>query len=881
MRYLNFGAEEKSTYKICILVPTIRKDEILRHYIEPYGLNPDDVIVMDLHQNPTKKKTPAAEQKAYIQEELTPVLTDLGVELLIVGDGDYFKTFSKAAKVDAMVGYVLPTSYGPWHVAYVPNFRAIFYDPDKVTAKISAGINAIKRWLDGTYQPPGIDIIKFSAYPNTVEDVANWLQKLSKYDALTCDIEAFSLKHYDAGIGTITFCWSETEGIAFPVDCHDDPEYGREVRGMLKAFFEAYDGTMIYHNIAYDVYVLIYQLFMDHILDQEGLLYGLDVMLKDWHDTKLIAYLATNSCAGNKLGLKDQAQEYAGNYAQDEIKDIRKIPLPQLLQYNLVDGLSTWFTFNKNYGRMVRDQQKDVYETLFKPAIKDIIQMQLTGMPVYMPQVKKVKGVLEAIHQDAEKRIQESPIVGRFTHHLNEKWVDKRNSELKVKRVSIADAKEVFNPGSPKQLSELLYEQLALPVLELTDTKQPATGGDVLKALKSHTKDPIVLGFLDAIIDYKAVDKILSAFIPALESAQLGIDGWHYLFGNFNLGGTVSGRLSSSGPNLQNLPANVFMILSQILLDRFPMLAEFTKKGALSLGKLIKSCFRAPPGWFFGGIDFDSLEDRISAVTTKDPNKIKVYTDGYDGHCLRAYSYFKEQMPDIIDGNVESINSIAKKYPVQRQDSKPPTFALTYQGTYITLMNNCGFSESQAKEIEERYHVLYASSTAWVQAKLDQATIDGYVTVAFGLRVRTPLLHQVVRGTAKTPFAAEAEGRTAGNALGQSWCLLNSRASSEFLTKVRASEYRLDIKPCAQIHDAGYYLFRDNVDVIEFANIHVVKACQWQEHPDIQNDQVKLGGSLGLFYPDWSKEAQIPNGASKDEIFAVFSEHIHELEKAA
>ena len=62
---------------------------------------------------------------------------------------------------------------------------------------------------------------------------------------------------------------------------------------------------------------------------------------------------------------------------------------------------------------------------------------------------------------------------------------------------------------------------------------------------------------------------------------------------------------------------------------------------------MIKECFEAPPGWLFVGLDFDSLEDKISAVTTRDPEKIKVYSDGYDGHCLRALAYFASDMPDI------------------------------------------------------------------------------------------------------------------------------------------------------------------------------------------------------------------------------------------
>lgn len=225
------------------------------------------------------------------------------------------------------------------------------------------------------------------------------------------------------------------------------------------------------------------------------------------------------------------------------------------------------------------------------------------------------------------------------------------------------------------------------------------------------------------------------------------------------------------------------------------------------------------------------------------------------------------------DFNVQMINAIQWLYKALRQDSKPPTFALTYQGTFKTLMTNCGFDKELAKEVEKRYHELYAVSDAWVQDKLNQASQLGYVVVAFGMRVRTPLLKQVVRGTSKTPYEAEAEGRTAGNALGQSWCLLNSRAGSEFMGKVRQSKHRLQIKPCAQIHDAQYFLVRDDMETILYANKHLVKAVEWQDHPDIRDDQVKLGGEFSIFWPDWSKEIIIPNGATEEDVFSIVEKH--------
>ena len=252
-------------------------------------------------------------------------------------------------------------------------------------------------------------------------------------------------------------------------------------------------------------------------------------------------------------------------------------------------------------------------------------------------------------------------------------------------------------------------------------------------------------------------------------------------------------------------------------------------------------------------------------------------TDGYDGHSLRAFAYFGDQMTGIIDGDVASINSIQDRYKGLRQESKAPTFALTYQGTYRTLMTNCGFPESKARMVEQKYHDLYVVSDQWVAAKLDQAMQDGYITAAFGLRLRTPLLKQVIRGTRKTPHEAEAEGRTAGNALGQSWCLLNSRAGSEFMGKVRKSEFRLVIKPCAQIHDAQYFLIKDDIRAIMYANDNVVNACEWQNHPDIWHPDVKLGGKFSIFYPSWEKEFELPNNATEEEIYEAVQKHMEKL----
>ena len=646
MRYEVIGNSAKDP-RICILVPRIQTAEVQKHYYQPHLLAlGESIMVADLFMDETKKKNSTADMKEYL-DDLLPNLKAEGIEMLVVTQPDYFKILSKKAKTDATIGDYFVSEYDKdFTITYCPNYGRVFYDPDKMKAKIGMALESTKRWAAGNSTVVGSNIIKFADYPTKENDILDWLDKLLAMDCdLTCDIEGFSLKHYDAGVGTITFCWNEHEGIAFPVDSDNNPMDGQKsgrkenqrIKAALRDFFYAFKRKMIYHNICYDVYVMIYQLFMDHILDQEGLLEGLDVMLKDWDCTQIITYLATNSCAGNELGLKIQAQAFAGNYAQEDIHDIHLISLPDLLQYNLIDGLSTWYVHNKNLPIMLADNQDIPYQTLFRPAVIDIIQMQLTGMPLNMSKVKALDKLLQKESTDNLNKMNNLQIVWSFMDTLRDEKVIEKNAKLKTKVITKADlglTKDTiveFNPGSPKQLQRFLYDEdfLGLPVLDYTDTKQPATGADTLEKLINHTKDPEVIRFLEILIEYKASAIILSTFLPAFLKAQKGNDGWHYLFGNFRLGGTASGRLSSNGPNLQNIPSSGATKVKQ------------------RLAKLIKECFEAPPGWLFVGLDFDSLEDKISAVTTKDPEKIKVYTDGFDGHCLRALAYFKEHMPDI------------------------------------------------------------------------------------------------------------------------------------------------------------------------------------------------------------------------------------------
>lgn len=870
MHHIIFEENEKYNTAILIKEAAFNKDKLEEHYINKTDIAKKDIIAFTLKYN-EKGKAPAKESKEYLQT-LLKALKSLGTTTLLVCDSPYFKFLTGARKVDGAYGYIKKCSikgFEDMDVILTMNYQSLFYNPDNQT-NLGLGVKTLNDHVTGIHIDIGSDIIHSSQYPETLEDIKLFLDSLHQYPELTCDIEAFGLKHYETGIGTIGFAWDQHNGGAFAVDYKEfthgkgsrigdngieyfgENSHNPEVKKLLKTFFSSYKGKLIYHNANYDIKIIVNDLFMNNLLDQKGMIDGINTMTRNMGDTKLITYLATNSCAGNKLRLKYQAHEFAGDYAE-EVEDITKIPLQDLLKYNLTDCLCTWYVNNKHLPTMIEDKQENIYNTILIPSVKSILQMELTGVPIDVDQVDESETQLLEIQAYAIKELINDPNIIAAETLLKERFLikdfnDRKNKAKnpdKIKPKKLEDIKRKFNVGSPKQLSVLLYDILELPILDRTDTKEPATGAKTLEKLINYANDPAIKKLLACIIEYSQAAKITSTFIKAFkENSVLKDDGIWYLHGGYNLGGTVSGRLSSSGPNLQNIPSGS------------------------TYAKLIKKCFISPKGWLMAGADFDSLEDKISALTTKDPNKLKVYTDGYCGHCLRAHFYFGTEMIGI-DDTVKGINSIKSKYPKLRQKSKIPTFALTYGGTYHAIMDQTGLSKEEAMAIERNYHKLYAVADEWTKTKLEEASNLGYITGAFGLRVRTPILKQTLLGKSSTPYEAQAESRTAGNALGQSYGLLNNRAGIEFQEKVLASKFWADIKPIMQIHDALYFIIRNRLDVVKWFNDNLPKCMAWQKLSELHHDKVKLSGGVELFYPNWSVVTDLPNNATKQDIINI------------
>lgn len=866
MHYVLFDTNPSKIYKAAFLMKreALKVSPMQSAYIDKLSkvLSPADCIGISLEYNSAGKASVSLIRE-YLAEVL-PKLVKVGIEILYVTDSAYFKELAGLRVVKHEYGYTHACAIqGFEHLKVVlgVSYQALYYNP-LLQDKLDYSLNAVIGHYQGTSMFN--DIVKVAYYPTTDEQIITKLKELLKAKVLAIDIEAYSLRFYESGIATITFCWDKHEGMAFTVDLAEydsaiDGKFHRLIpnlrrRSIIKQFLCKYRGEPIYHNACFDIKVLVFWLFMEGKFNAyEEMITGIQTLTRNMQDTKLIYYLCTNNTVKNELGLKSAAFEFAGNYGLD-VTDISVHSKDDLLTYNLIDGLSTFYLYEKWYPILQQEKQARPYYSVFLPSVRVIIQMELVGMPLDIEQVRKVNNELNSIRNNIISDIFNINSVLEFQETLRYEEYEECNANWKKKKEPLSYFDYVvFNPNSSNQLQRLIYQKLGYDVIDKTDGGAPATGNDTLKKLIHVAKQPADKLLFEKLIELADVSIILDNFLNAfLNKSIQHEDGWWWLHGNFNLGGTVSGRLSSSEPNLQNIPST-----------------------GSPYAKLIKSCFKAPAGWIFSGADFNSLEDRISALTTKDPNKLKVYTDGYDGHCLRAYYYYSEKMPDINPTSVESINSIQHhpEYKKYRQDSKEPTFLLTYRGTYFGLMNNCGLSKELAKSIEANYHTLYVVSDQWVEDKLKQASIDGYVTVAFGLKVRTPLIAQCIWGSSTMPYEAKAEGRTAGNALGQSYGLLNNRAAVSYQTEYWNSPYRTSILPSCHIHDAQYFLLRSNIDVIHYHNDRLPTHMAWQGLPEIEHDEVKIGGDVELFYPSWEHKLGLPPHADKDTLLTLMKEH--------
>lgn len=809
------------TTAIFIKEDAIEFQSLNEYYYKPLanlGIEKENIEVFKLiYDNP--KKVTAKVGKAWlakIVEELPKSLINI-----IIADSNYYKWVTKATKVSKNFGVSVLgklDGYEDFRCVYVPNYKSLYKQPENQQL-IDLGLETIAGFVKTA-------VVQSEEYSTELGTEKDLLDSLYKYPKLTLDIETTGLA-LTSSIITISFAWDKHNGIA--IDVRETGYWN------IKEFLVTYSGTFIMHNALFDAKLLISNWWMETETDYKGMQAGLNVF-ESVDDTMLLAYLAKNSTTQVDLGLKGNSLEYVGNYALD-VTDATKHSQKDLLKYNLIDTLATWFVYDKYNDQL----NSEAYVEIFQPSIKPILKMMLIGLPLKQDVVECAYTQLEQEEVAIREQLANLAIVQQANSLFQTEAMEAANAKLKTKVKPIEDFKAIqFNPGSGKQIATILHTQLNLPVLDTTAGGSPATDAKTLKKLKNHTTNNEATVLIDAILKISEISKITGTFLKAFKA------GGDFLHGNLKLGGTQSGRLSSNSPNLTNLPA----------------------QGAM--GKLIKSCVVAPEGYLFAGADYNALEARINAIVSQDPNRIKIYTQGYDSHCLNAYSYYKKQMPDINPEDVDSINSITTKYAELRKSSKGPTFALTYGGTAFTLHKNAGIPMNEAVEIEKSYHELYAVSDEFAEKNKEFAIEHGYMECAFGLQIKTPIIRKSIMDNLKTPYPAIAEVRSANNAVTQSWGMLLNRAVIATNKRIEEANLHTEILPINMIHDAAYFLVKDDPEVIKFLNDVLIEEMEWNDHPTIKSKDIPMLSELDIG-KSWDSLITLPNRVTTKQINELLS----------
>jgi DNA polymerase-1 len=249
-----------------------------------------------------------------------------------------------------------------------------------------------------------------------------------------------------------------------------------------------------------------------------------------------------------------------------------------------------------------------------------------------------------------------------------------------------------FNLGSPKQLCEILFERMKLPVKKKTATGQPSTDEEVLQELAADFPLPKVL------LDYRALAKLKSTYtdkLPAMVNARTG-----RVHTTFSQTTAVTGRLASTEPNLQNIPIRT------------------------ADGRRIREAFVAPPGHVLISADYSQIELRIMAHLSEDPALVKAFQEGGDIHRVTAAEIFGVAPPDVTAD--------------QRRYIKAVNFGLIYGMSAFGLAAQLNIERSAASQFIERYFARYPGVAAYMQRTRALAREQGYVETVFGRRLFLP-----------------------------------------------------------------------------------------------------------------------------------------------
>ena len=500
----------------------------------------------------------------------------------------------------------------------------------------------------------------------TIEEAEALCAKLKASKELSLDTETTSTNAIDAELVGLSFSIQEHEAwyVAIPAD-------KVKAQAMVNVFKPLYEDESILkvgQNIKYDYEVLRN--------------YGIDIQGKMF-DTMLAHYVIQPELRHNMDYMAETLLHYETVHIEELIgpkgknqKNMRDLDPKQVYEYAAEDADITLQLKHVLEPKLKEVNAERLFWDIEMPLVKVLADMEINGVKLDTAQLKQTQQ--------------------EFTNRMNA-----------YEQQAYQEAGETFNISSPRQVGDILFGKMQLVEKpKKTKTGQYVTSEEVLQQLRG--KAPIV----DDILNYRGMKKLLGTYVEALPKLIDKKDG--HIHTSFNQAITATGRLSSSDPNLQNIPVRD------------------------DDGKEIRKCFVPDEGCKWFSADYSQIELRIMAHLSGDENMIEAFREGFDIHRATAAKIWKEPMEAVSDA--------------QRKKAKQANFGIIYGITAFGLAQRMDIPNGEARQLIADYFKTFPKVQAYMEKAKEEARTKGYAETMYGRRRYLPDINSrngTVRGFAE------------------------------------------------------------------------------------------------------------------------------------
>ncbi len=498
------------------------------------------------------------------------------------------------------------------------------------------------------------------------EDAKQLCDRLMESRIVSLDTETDSTNAIDAELVGLSFSMKEHE--AFYVAIPAPREEAQEMVDIFKPLYENPNILKIGQNIKYD-----YEVLRNYGIDIQGKMF--DTMLAHyvWHPELRhnMDYMAETLLGYQTVHI----EELIGQKGKNQ-KNMRDLNPDDVYEYAAEDADITLQLRNVLEQKLDEVDARRLFEDIEMPLVKVLADMEINGVRLDTDQLKETQKV--------------------FTDRMNQ-----------YERHAFEEAGQEFNISSPRQVGDILFGKMQLVEKpKKTKTGQYVTSEEVLQQLSG--KAPIV----DDILNYRGMKKLLGTYVEALPKLIDTKD--QHIHTSFNQAITATGRLSSSDPNLQNIPVRD------------------------DDGKEIRKCFIPDEGCRWFSADYSQIELRIMAHLSGDDNMIEAFREGFDIHRATASKIWKEPMQDVSDA--------------QRKKAKQANFGIIYGITAFGLAQRMDISNKDARQLIDDYFHTFPKVHQYMEQAKENTREKGYAETMFGRRRYLPDIksgNNTVRGFAE------------------------------------------------------------------------------------------------------------------------------------